>query len=187
MAGDLQKLKESMEWCDSDHIDAIVEDIKEDVVEVVEEVVPKMNAFIDKFNLFADLTDDGVVDIADWKKGMKWFGVIYSGLLSMMYVILGSDYDALVANTYFAVTFGIISFIVTIIAVMSSKKLNRKDKEIKALKSKNRNQASLLYQQEMEMEQLNHSHILDIQEKDFMIKIKDTLYNAERLKQEKPE
>ena len=164
--------------------DTTLIDEVENLHNLIEEVKPKMNAFMDKFGVFADLNDDGVVDIADWKKGVKYFALLYSGLLSMMYVILGNDMDELMANVYFAITFGIIAFIVTIVAVMASKKLNKKDKLIKTMKDKNISQAALLYQQEMDMAELTHGHILDIQEKDFQIRIKDGLYNAEKDKQQ---
>jgi len=190
MSDQLLKIKQDLNWVGTheeffdEDSPQFVQDVVENIVEVVEEVKPKMNAFMDKFGVFADLNDDGVVDIADWKKGVKYFALLYSGLLSMMYVILGNDMDELMANVYFAITFGIIAFIVTIVAVMASKKLNKKDKLIKTMKQKNLEQGALLYQQEMDMEVLTHNHILNIQEKDFQIRIKDGLYNAEKDKQQ---
>ena len=135
----------------------------------------EMNDFIDQFKLFSDLDGNGMVDISDFKIGIKYFSMIYLGLMSIMYTLIGEDLTALKDNTYFMVVFGVLAGIFTLIGVIARKRVNGKEKEIKRLKELNTTQGALLYTQQMEMSEAMHMNTLELMEKDFQLRIKDKI------------
>ena len=135
----------------------------------------KMPDFIDNIKLISDLNEDGTVDISDFKVGFKYFSIIYLGLMSLLFTILGEDLESLKDNIYFMIIFAIIAIVITILFVVMRKKFNKKDKEIMKLKGVITDQTTILYKNELKDIEKDHAHELEKIDLEFQIKIKDKL------------
>jgi uncharacterized membrane protein len=134
-----------------------------------------MSKLMDEFRIYADLNEDGKQDISDVVIFFKYLAAIYSGLMGIMYVILGENFTTIQDNVYMCVIFFIVAFIIAVFLVILVRNKAERNKIIKKLKETNLSQAEDIYKAKLDAIETNHKNELTSQLNNFLLCVKDNV------------
>ncbi len=135
--------------------------------------------FLENIDKMADLNNDGTIDKVDAGMFFKYVATILTSLVTLISVLFGVDENFVKENwpMYFVLLF--ISVLTTIGILYVKSIVVKKDEKIKANQEKARELVKTITRLEYEAMETNHTHQLDIINKDFLLKIKDAMAKEE--------
>lgn len=135
--------------------------------------------FLENIDKMAELNNDGTIDKVDAGMFFKYVATILTSLVTLISVLFGVDENFIKENwpMYFVLLF--ISILTTVGILYVKSIVVKKDEKIKANQEKARELVKTITRLEYEAMETNHTHQLDIINKDFLLKIKDAMAKEE--------